>query len=40
MPGTLPGLRKFLVQLKQTELEKPIEPELKAEKKERDRKIK
>lgn len=40
MPGTLPGLRKFLDQLKQTEVEKPIEPELKAEKKERDRKIK
>ncbi|WIA13375.1 hypothetical protein OEZ85_006955 [Tetradesmus obliquus] len=40
MPGTLPGLRKFLDQLKQTEIEKPVEPELKAEKKERDRKIK
>uniref|UniRef100_A0A383VCY1 peptidylprolyl isomerase n=1 Tax=Tetradesmus obliquus TaxID=3088 RepID=A0A383VCY1_TETOB len=40
MPGTLPGLRKFLDQLKQTEVEKLIEPELKAEKKERDSKIK
>ncbi|WIA33522.1 hypothetical protein OEZ86_006647 [Tetradesmus obliquus] len=40
MPGTLPDLRKFLDQLKQTEFKKPIEPELKAEKKERDRKIK
>ena len=33
------GLRKFLDQLKQLPEEKPIEPELKAEKKEKDRKI-
>lgn len=34
------GLRKFIDQLKQLPEEKAIEPELKTDKKERDRKIK